>query len=293
MSRSLKNYKATQKRKSTQRLNDVTFPKDLTIVAEGDSWFDYPLRKDILDFLIEKGFAIERFSRRGDTLENMVYGTDYNKDRSTGIITHKGPESLQEVHNAVKEHKPAIFLFSAGGNDIVGSEITAYLNHKHSKPAELLNRAIFDERLNQMSIAIESYIKQIHKINKKCHILMDGYAYARVNGKPYKFAGLKFAGPWIEPSMAAKAITQRKQQKSIVKDLVDGYNELLSSLSNRYKYFHHIDVRDEFVDEKDWHNEIHLNKKAYEKLATIYTEKINEVLKYDPVDKYERVLLAE
>lgn len=292
MTQALKRYKSAQKRKSTKRLKDVDFPKDLIIVSEGDSWFDYPARKDVLDFLIHKGFAIKRFSKYGDTLENMAYGTNFKKDRKTGKYSHKGPESLHEVHNAVKKYKPAVFLLSAGGNDIVGTEISAYLNHKHSKPSELLNRGIFEERLVQMSIAIENYIKQIHRIHKKCHILMDGYDYAKVNGVPYKFAKIKLAGPWILPSMAKKAITEKKYQTDIVKDLVDGFNDVLSSLSSKYSYFHFIDIRNEFPDEKDWHNEIHLNKSAYQKLAGIYATKINEVLKYDPVLKYESTLMT-
>lgn len=158
MTKSLKNYKSSQKRKSTKRLNDKTYPKDLILVAEGDSWFDYPLRRDVLDFLIADGYAIKRFSKYGDTLDNMVYGSGYDINKKTGKITHKGPVSLHEVHNAVKELKPSFFLLSAGGNDIVGEEIVAYLNHRNSKPQNLLNRVIFKERLKRMSTAIEFYI---------------------------------------------------------------------------------------------------------------------------------------
>ena len=285
MSQKLKNYKAAQKRTSTKRLKRSDYPKDLIIVAEGDSWFDYPLRKDVLDFLTEKGFAIKRFSKYGDTLENMVYGSDYKKDKKTGIVNHMGPVSLQEVHNAVKEFKPAIFLFSAGGNDIVGTEISAYLNHKHSKPADLLNRPIFEERLVQMSASIETYIKQIHKIHKKCHILMDGYAYPKVNDIGYKLLKINLIGPWIFPNMCKKAITEKKDHNRIVRELVDGFNEVLSNLANKYHYFHHIDIRDKFPDDKDWHNEIHLNTKAYKALASVYSGKISEVLSYDPIVK--------
>jgi|GEM_PF-1154287 len=289
---SLTNYKASQKRKSTKRLKDNSYPRDLVIVAEGDSWFDYPARKDVLDFLIADGYAIKRFSRYGDTLDNMVYGSKYGKNKRTGKITHEGPVSLQEVHNAVKKYDPKFFLLSAGGNDIVGEEIISYLNHKNSKPKHLLNKAIFTERLRQMSIAIEFYIKGIHRKNKNCHILMDGYAYPKVSGKPYRFAGIKIKGPWIEKSMAEKAILVKKYQNEIVKELVDGFNDMLAELSDKYSYFHHIDIRDKFPDDADWHNEIHLNKKAYRQLATYYSDHMTEILKYDPVEKHDHVLMA-
>ena len=141
MAQTLKQYKTQQKRISTVRLNSGTYPEELVIVAEGDSWFNYPLKKDIIDYLTEKGYAIKRFSKPGDTLENMIYGTGYVKKKDR--VYHSGALSLQETLNAVRTHKPKIVLFSGGGNDIVGSEIIAYLNHKLSMPDSLINKTIF------------------------------------------------------------------------------------------------------------------------------------------------------
>ncbi len=48
-----------------------------TVVAEGDSWFDYLPGKDVLDNLRgTHGYKIYKFADGGDTLENMVYGTE-------------------------------------------------------------------------------------------------------------------------------------------------------------------------------------------------------------------------
>lgn len=121
---------------------------------------------------------------------------------------------------------------------------------------------------------------------------MDGYAYPKVSGKPYKFAKIKFGGPWILPSMAEKAILVKKQQNDIVRELVDGFNDIIAGLSHKYTYFHHIDIRNEFPEDDDWHNEIHLNKKAYKRLAGIYSTRMMEILKYDPKTKHTHVLMA-
>lgn len=127
MTKSLKNFKSQQVSISKKRLKSKTYPKELIIVAEGDSWFDYPLKKDIIDYLIEKGYGIKKFSKAGDSLENMVYGSEYKKEGDR--VTHLGPISLQKTLNAIKKYKPNFVLFSGGGNDIVGSEISNYLNH--------------------------------------------------------------------------------------------------------------------------------------------------------------------
>src|SRR6185295_11219041 len=43
------------------------------LVAEGDSWFDYPLH-DVLSMLEdEHGFDVESVARKGDTVEDMAY----------------------------------------------------------------------------------------------------------------------------------------------------------------------------------------------------------------------------
>ena len=41
MAQTLKQYKINQKKLSTKRLNTGDYPKELIIVAEGDSWFNY------------------------------------------------------------------------------------------------------------------------------------------------------------------------------------------------------------------------------------------------------------
>jgi hypothetical protein len=49
------------------------------IIAEGDSWFNFPPGVDLIDHLANQhGFKIENAGCFGDTLTNMVYG---EKDR--------------------------------------------------------------------------------------------------------------------------------------------------------------------------------------------------------------------
>lgn len=294
MAQTLKQFKLEQEQLSEKRLSTTTYPSELTIVAEGDSWFDYPLKKDIIDYLIKDGFAIKNMAKAGDTLENMVYGTQFKKVPNDKVkITHPGPESLQATLLAIRTLKPNIVLFSAGGNDIVGSEMINYLNHKHSKPSSLVNEVIVEEKLVQMKKAIAFFIESVHRTNKNTHIIMDGYDYAKVNGKGYRFLLVKYiSGPWIQPAMGAKAITDPADQNDIIRYLVDKYNIILSDLEMEYEYFHHIDLRGYFPNDNEWDNEIHLKNRGYRKIADIYREKINEVLGSDPVKEFEHRLIV-
>lgn len=51
------------------------------IVAEGDSWFDYPPGLDILDNLKRKyKYNIYKVAEAGDSLENMSFGTKIKRN---------------------------------------------------------------------------------------------------------------------------------------------------------------------------------------------------------------------
>ena len=73
------------------------------ILAEGDSWFNYPvILTDIIDWIsMEKNFAVYSLASGGDWLLNMLTARHY-------------VEELSLLH-------PEVFLISGGGNDLVGS----------------------------------------------------------------------------------------------------------------------------------------------------------------------------
>lgn len=160
-------------------LLDARTGKDCKIVAEGDSWLPYPVVKDVIDYLRQVGYAIKRHSKPGDTLENMVYGTDFAIATQVQRANNFGPVSLKETLRSVKNLKPKFVLFSAGGNDVVGTELAQYLNHKRSG-LPLFREAYFRDSVNgHIRSAIVHFLEQVwHEI----HILMHGYDYAIPNG---------------------------------------------------------------------------------------------------------------
>ena len=72
------------------------------ILAEGDSWFEFPVFvTDIIDWLTKnKNYAIFSFASAGDWLSNMINTKEY-------------------IEN-LPIHTPDVFLISGGGNDLVG-----------------------------------------------------------------------------------------------------------------------------------------------------------------------------
>ncbi len=279
----LSNFKIEQQRQSINLFSDRKFNRDCKIVAEGDSWFDYPLVRDVIDHLRKKGFAVYKRSKLGDTLENMVYGSEFIINKKSNTVKNYGPKDWNEVKNAIKKYKPRFVLFSAGGNDVVGLELVRYLNHK-SMGLDNLRLGSFKRVLNEvMKPALEQFIFNVTRLNAQIDILMDGYDYAKPIGKGYKLVGIKLAGPWILPGFGQKAITLRSEQDDIIKTLIDEFNKMLKALSNKHSNFHYINLRGKFPDEKQWHNEIHLRGAGYKTVADLYHEEIIKILGKDPL----------
>src|SRR5215510_4633068 len=45
-----------------------------TLIAEGDSWFDYPFDDVLAELQDSYGYDVESVAHRGDAVENMAYG---------------------------------------------------------------------------------------------------------------------------------------------------------------------------------------------------------------------------
>jgi len=124
------------------------------IVAEGDSWFDYP-RSDILDLLEdEHGYDVESVAHRGDRVEAMAYSDGQLADLS---------RVLEKVIRAGRI--PTAILLSGGGNDIAGEQFEMLLDHADS-PKPGLNSQVVDGILNQRVFL--SYVRIVSAVTEIC-----------------------------------------------------------------------------------------------------------------------------
>ena len=113
------------------------------LVAEGDSWFDYPWTDVLEELEDEHLYDVESVAHHGDRVEDMAY--------SEGQL-----EKLVRVIERVARsgRRPRAILLSGGGNDIAGvDEFAMLLNHAAS-PTPGLNESVvagvIDERLRHL-----------------------------------------------------------------------------------------------------------------------------------------------
>ncbi len=233
------NYR--RKRKFKQLLHK--FPDKPVVVAEGDSWFLYPiLIKDTLDHLMTE-YPIKSLAWAGDTLKNY---------KKSGAL-------LRDV----KELKPKYVMISGGGNDIVGTEIEHILKAgvaSGKEPKAYFNYK-YEAQMKKLKDLYNYFFTEISKYDSVQNILVHGYDYLRTD-----HAAIVIKEGWVGKYMIEKGITDYKDRKRIVDFLIDEFNIMLETLANKFVVVTYVKLLDT-IKKDEWHDEIHPNDYGYKKIA--------------------------
>lgn len=252
-------------------------PKDV-LVAEGDSWFDYPLN-DILRILEDHhGYDVESVAHKGDRIEEMAYGDGQLEALLRRIEKVKSRGSV-----------PKAILLSGGGNDIAGEELGMLINHSASAISGLSEKileGVIDERLKLAYITLLSTVTSAceRRIGKAIPILIHGYDYPIPDGRGFMGGWAFLPGPWLEPGFREKGFTQLHDRASLTKQLMDRFNEMLQTVASmpQFAHVHYINLRKTLSAgdnyKEDWANELHPTEKGFVRI----TQKFVDVIKKLP-----------
>ena len=158
------------------------------LIAEGDSWFDYPFN-DVLQILEDDFlYDVESVAHKGDTVDDMAH---------SGGQFEEFARRLEKLLRANKV--PRAILLSGGGNDIAGDEFAILLNHAASSlPAinDDIVRGLIDVRLRAAYARIISGLTKITQtyLGRPIPIVTHGYDYALPDGRGF-WGGLAAARP--------------------------------------------------------------------------------------------------
>ena len=149
------------------------------LIAEGDSWFDYPWY-DVLGVLEDDHFFdVSSVSHMGDTVEAMAYSDGQLFDFS------------RELEKLIRQGQiPTAILLSGGGNDVAGTEFQMLLNHKNAAVPGLNRQVvsgIVDERVRFAYLRIIGAITSVCEkwTRRRLPILVHGYDYPVPDGRGY------------------------------------------------------------------------------------------------------------
>ncbi len=264
------------------KIRKLEKPNALVGIAEGDSWFDYApawLNDVSLGDLINQlnhreTLNLLRIAQAGDTLENMTFGSEPN-----GKFRSKSPQ-LDRTLELIKHYQPDFFLFSGGGNDVAGPNglrFDPFLNHAKSHLG-ILRQSYFDSFTHEVFTEMFEYlIQEVIRTKPDIQIFLHGYGYPIPNGEPVvALVGFDFIGPWFEPALTRKGLSQ-SEGKIVVDKLIDALNNVLANLATKYSgNVHHIDLRST-IQPSDWDNELHLTARGFQKVANEFESEIKKV----------------
>ncbi|MBF0172925.1 MAG: SGNH/GDSL hydrolase family protein [Magnetococcales bacterium] len=265
----IKTCRFTTSEKEFDCLLDPDFGRKApTLICEGDSWFSYPRSKiflgepaNIIDHLALMGyFNILQLSSPGDEAVGMLSGA-----------------SLREIDRLLVKYGDEIdfFLFSGGGNDIVGAgDMERFLNNSNQGSDFMgwINMNPFNQTIEDIKAAYLRLIDLSKKKSPKCKIITHTYRYPHPNNVGGAFLGGLFkTKAWIKPYMDQKGITHVTEQESIIRYMINRFAEMLLSLPKDNLIV--LDIRND-MQKKDWLNEIHLNPAAYARVAAKFLKQI-------------------
>jgi len=248
------------------------------LVAEGDSWFDYPFH-DVLRLLEDHhGYDVESVAHKGDRIEEMAYA-DGQLEEFTRLI-----EKLLR-----RGAMPRAILLSGGGNDLAGKEFGMLLNHAASAIAGIndsIMTGVIDERVQLAYITIISKITEVclQRTGNVLPIIIHGYDYSVPDGRGFLGGWWYLPGPWLEPGFREKDFSALQGRIDMTKTLMDHFNEMLQRVAALPDFHHvqYIDLRGTLsvaIDDykNDWANELHPTADGFAKVTNRFAEVIESL----------------
>ncbi len=243
--------RSRRNRKYRRRIKDWD---GVRIVAEGDSWFQYPLiLKDTIDQLIDR-----------DNFQYAIYGLSEAGDLLSNILRE------DEISEALNRENPDVFLISGGGNDMVGDGRMATMVHEFSanRKAENYPNDKFDEFLTELERLYRDLFTRVLTDHPHLKIVCHGYD----NAIPQK-------GSWLGKPLISQGITAKTLQKQIVAVMIGRFNDTLKKIVSDFPgSVYHVDCQKVVGSLSKWHDELHPKNEGYLKVARKFDEVIKKAL---------------
>ena len=256
--------------------------RTFNLLAQGDSWFDYPPGTDNIDCLHSNhGHTITNIAVAGSTLNDEAYGPVPNEmfGLPFGPKQSDDPDRITELVNRIQEDKPQALLLSAGGNDVAGDEFFSFINNSKSNlPAvnqDVLNAVVNETFKQAYEYIIQTALAAAADISIQMPIFTHGYDYPWPDGRGViAFLGWK-VGPWFDGPFNHKNYPNQnandlKTRHDIIVRFIDALNSLLSGLTAQPQYagkLFHVKLTGTLQSASEWANELHPLNPGFSALA--------------------------
>jgi hypothetical protein len=247
------------------------------IVAEGDSWFEFPFLLDDVVDQFDAAYHIWDVSAAGDTLMNMV---------------NDAPEYIEAI--AQQEEVPKVFMFSGAGNDFVGEEpdgtsvvFRVLRDFEPGRPASwYLETNAFAERVAFIERGYRTLLGAVEReFRSRVSTVMHGYDHAipATPGDPRRPSWAK-VDQWLGAPLTQRGITDPALQRQIIRLMIDRLNEVQRRLcggnvgGGAFKTAFHVDIRNTLGSVAEWADELHPTDAGFGKVAQRFAPVLTDLL---------------
>lgn len=259
--------------------------KKVTVVAEGDSWFNYIIGKDVVWWLRRRfGYEIHEAAYPGATLNQMAYGPDRVE---VGDLDVRSITQLAETLFLIENHRPRIVMLSGGGNDIAGVEFIQLLKHAEASTSGANLKVVeglldsYEEAYQVMLTAIE---EKLDSLRLSCHIILHGYDFPFPKGKGVGLAPVNFVGPWFHESFSERGylLDEIHRRRSILNQILTMFNDRLAAIAaQRSPRVRFLNLLNTLTEEDHWANELHPTNAGFKMIAEKFDAMILNLVNQD------------
>ncbi len=231
----------------------------LRVLAEGDSWFDYPgifgggVISRLEDLL---GVPILSLAQAGDESRLML-----------GVSERKVlAQLLQEGGRGGRPWD--LLLFSGGGNDIVDNPLALWLaDYEAGKPtAQLLRAERYANALALVRAAYEDLIALRDSLSPGTQLVFHGYDFPIPNGK-----GVCKIGPWLRPAFDLHGFPpDMVASRAVVQLMLEQFAAMLGNLAKK-PGVSVVPTQGVLAPElASWHNEMHPSRAGFDQICGVF-----------------------
>lgn len=230
----------------------------LQVLAEGDSWFDYP-------FPLFGGGIIPRLEKRlGVPILNMA-------DAGDEVRFMLGVDQRKRLVQNLKAGCPAggpwdVLLFSGGGNDIVDNPMAMWIRDYDPalSPAQQIHQTRFDAALALVRAGYEDLITLRDQLSPITHLVFHSYDFAIPDGR-----GACHLGPWLKPTFDLRGFPKPTPTSAsgVMKAMLEQFATMLAGFASHPRVSIVPTQGTLVAKPASWHNELHPGKPGFNAFA--------------------------
>ena len=237
----------------------------MRMLAHGDSWFDYPRLLGTGGGLIRHlsaltGWDIANIAHHGDGTEMML-----------GLEKRKQLELY--LQNGVD-----VLFFSGGGNDIAGDQAVLWLkDNVDGDSTKATDIPHLNTKLDEIEQNYLDLIALRDEFSPNCLIVTHSYDFPIPSD-----VGICNLGPWLKPALDYCGWVNTDDQQKIVKTWMLSFNLRMLKIESEQiaagRRFVHVNTQGTLTPD-DWSNEIHPNRNGFTKLAKVFKDATENLIK--------------